>query len=114
MYFEKLHIRELSQELFLTIEDIFKDRKDYYFRDQILRATLSISNNIAEGAERETNKEKVRFLYIARGSCGEVRSMLYLLQKRWIISEEVLDTLKWITLKISLGITKYINKINQK
>lgn len=43
-----------------------------------MRATLSISNNIAEGFERETAKEFTRFLYIARGSAGEVRSMLYI------------------------------------
>ena len=49
-------------------------------RDQIERAALSVSNNIAEGFERGTNNELLNFLYIARGSAGEVRSMLCLLE----------------------------------
>lgn len=52
------------------------------FRDQIERAALSVSNNIAEGFERGTTKELLAFLYIARGSAGEVRSMLCLLERR--------------------------------
>jgi four helix bundle protein len=50
-------------------------------RDQIERAAVSVSNNIAEGFERGTNKELLMFLYIARGSAGEVRSMLCLLER---------------------------------
>lgn len=49
-------------------------------RDQIERAAVSISNNIAEGFERGTTQELLTFLYIARGLCGEVRSMLCLLE----------------------------------
>jgi four helix bundle protein len=48
--------------------------------DQIERAAVSVSNNIAEGFERGTNQELLTFLYIARGSAGEVRSMLYLFE----------------------------------
>ena len=50
-------------------------------RDQIERAAVSVSNNIAEGFERGTNQELLTFLYIARGSAGEVRSMLCLLER---------------------------------
>lgn len=49
-------------------------------RDQLQRAALSISNNIAEGFERGTTQELLTFIYIARGSAGEVRSMLCLLE----------------------------------
>ncbi len=56
-------------------------RSRYSLRDQIERAAVSISNNIAEGFERGTKQELLTFLYIARGSAGEVRSMLCLLQK---------------------------------
>jgi four helix bundle protein len=55
----------------------FKNRRS--LRDQIERAAVSVSNNIAEGFERGTNRELLAFLYIARGSAGEVRSMLSLL-----------------------------------
>ncbi len=51
-------------------------------RDQLERAALSVSNNIAEGFERGTTNELLSFLYIARGSAGEVRSMLCLLERR--------------------------------
>ena len=56
-------------------------RRKYSLRDQIERAALSISNNIAEGFERGTTQELLTFLYIARGSAGEVRSMLYFIEK---------------------------------
>jgi four helix bundle protein len=61
----------------LTEGPVFKGR--FSLRDQIERATVSISNNIAEGFERGTTQELLTFLYIARGSAGEVRSMLCLL-----------------------------------
>ena len=70
---------ELGQQVYaLTENPAFKSR--YSLRDQIERAAVSISNNIAEGFERGTNQELLTFLYIARGSAGEVRSMLYLLE----------------------------------
>jgi len=55
-------------------------RGQYSLRDQLERAAVSVSNNIAEGFERGTTKELLAFLYIARGSAGEVRSMLCLLE----------------------------------
>ncbi|MFO7803801.1 MAG: four helix bundle protein [Desulfovermiculus sp.] len=54
----------------------------YSLRDQIERASLSVSNNIAEGFERGTTNELLAFLYIARGSAGEVRFMLCFLERR--------------------------------
>lgn len=54
----------------------------YSLRDQLERASLSVSNNIAEGFERGTTNELLAFIYIARGSAGEVRSMLCFLERR--------------------------------
>lgn len=59
-----------------------KDKITWSKRDQIDRASLSVSNNIAEGFERGTTKELLAFLYIARGSAGEVRSMLCFFERR--------------------------------
>jgi four helix bundle protein len=56
-------------------------RRERSLRDQIQRAAVSVSNNIAEGFERGTNQELLTFLYISRGSSGEVRSMLCLLER---------------------------------
>ncbi len=65
--------RLLNRELFID----FSKTQNFTFKDQLLRASLSISNNIAEGFERGTKNELRYFLYISRGSTAEVRSMLY-------------------------------------
>jgi four helix bundle protein len=71
---------ELAVEIFaLTSQPQFKGQ--HSLRDQLERAAVSISNNIAEGFERGTNNELLMFLYISRGSAGEVRSMLCLLER---------------------------------
>lgn len=71
---------EIAVEIYhLTGRPVFKSR--YSLRDQIERAAVSVSNNIAEGFERGTTQELLTFLYISRGSCGEVRSMLCLLER---------------------------------
>ena len=63
----------------MTEKPAFERR--YSLRDQIERAAVSVSNNIAEGFERGTTQEVLTFLYIARGSAGEVRSMLCMLER---------------------------------
>jgi four helix bundle protein len=65
-------------ELTQIIYKVFSDCKDYGFKNQIQRSAVSIMNNIAEGFERKTNNEFKQFLYVAKGSCGELRSMIYL------------------------------------
>jgi four helix bundle protein len=71
---------ELAVQVFaLTAKPGFKGR--YSLKDQIERAAVSVSNNVAEGFERGTTQELLTFLYIARGSCGEVRSMLCLFER---------------------------------
>ena len=72
-------------------------RRRYSLRDQIERAAVSVSNNIAEGFERGTKQELVTFLYIARGSAGEVRSMLCLLGKIPAFAELESEILKMKT-----------------
>jgi four helix bundle protein len=70
----------------------------YSLRDQLERAAVSVSNNIAEGFERGTNNELLMFLYISRGSSGEVRSILCLLE-RLSGFDELLGELKATKLK---------------
>ncbi|PJA86621.1 MAG: four helix bundle protein [Candidatus Moranbacteria bacterium CG_4_9_14_3_um_filter_42_9] len=82
-----------SRVLVNNVYQVFKISRDYSFRDQIQRAAVSIMNNIAEGFERKGNKEFAKFLYIAKGSCGEVRSMLYLALDLKYISKNDFDNL---------------------
>mgnify|MGYP000886955685 CR=1 FL=1 len=76
--FEDIKAWQLARETVLDLYRIFSENKDYDFKRQIIRAAVSIMNNIAEGFERQTNSEFKQFLYIAKGSCAEVRSMLYI------------------------------------
>ncbi|MBI5775515.1 MAG: four helix bundle protein [Verrucomicrobia bacterium] len=70
----------LAERVYALTEDA-AFQKQYSLRDQLERAAVSVSNNIAEGFERGTTNELLAFLYIARGSAGEVRSMLCLLER---------------------------------
>ncbi len=99
--FEDLICWQKGRDLAVEIYTHFKNVKDYSFKDQIQRAALSISNNIAEGFERKSNKEFIQFLYIAKGSCGEVRSMLHVALKLKYINEQVFKTLYEQSVEIS-------------
>jgi four helix bundle protein len=84
---------------------IIKTCKDYSFKDQIQRSASSIPFNIAEGFERQTNKEFIHFLYIAKGSCGELRTQVYLgYQLKYINNEEysnLLEKTKLLSIMLS-------------
>ena len=83
--FEDLPVWQKAADLYEAAEDLLENesfRASRGFRDQLDRAALSVSNNIAEGFERGTTNELLAFIYIARGSAGEVRSMLVLKERR--------------------------------
>ncbi len=68
--------------------------RDFGFRDQIQRCGVSVMNNIAEGFERRSDPDFARFLDIAKGSNGEVRSMLYLAEDRHYLSFHVANEMR--------------------
>lgn len=76
--FESLRIWQEARIFVNDIYDMMQNCKDFGFRDQIQRASVSIMNNIAEGNESGSDAKYVILLNIAKGSCLEVRSMLYL------------------------------------
>lgn len=78
MRFEDLQVWKRSARLCANIYKELRDLSDYSFKRQITRAGLSISSNIAEGYERESKKETLNFLSYAKGSCGELRSQIYI------------------------------------
>jgi four helix bundle protein len=85
--FEDIISWQKGQDLAVFTYENFRNLKDFSFRDQICRASVSVSNNIAEGFERNTDKDFTRFLYISLGSCSEVKSMLYLAFRLGYIDE---------------------------
>lgn len=77
--FEDLNVYKNARDLTNKIYEVTRQAsfsKDYGLTDQIRRASVSIMSNIAEGFERGTNTEFIQFLFIAKGSCGEVRAQL--------------------------------------
>lgn len=90
--FEEMEMWRKSRELVKFIYQITKNAafcKDFSLTDQIRRAAVSVMSNIAEGFERGSNTEFIQFLYIAKGSCGEVRTQLYVaLDLKYISAEE--------------------------
>ena len=86
--FEDLRIWEEGINLTVEIYNAFRDCRDFGLRDQIQRAAVSIPSNIAEGFDRQTNNEFIRFLRIAKGSCAELRTQLIISQRVGILKND--------------------------
>ncbi|MBD99477.1 MAG: four helix bundle protein [Verrucomicrobia bacterium] len=112
--FEDLLVWKKAQQLFVELNAIFGKTNHFFIKDQILRAGLSISNNIAEGFERRSNKEFAYFLYIAKGSSGEVRSMIYISYEMKILNEEKKQKFISQTEEISKMISGLIQSVNKQ
>jgi four helix bundle protein len=91
--FEKLDVWKRSCRLAVTLYQQLRDSREWGFRDQITRAALSIPSNIAEGYERNSRKEYLQFLRVAKGSCGEVRTQLYIGQRAGLLESDLCEEL---------------------
>lgn len=87
--FEDLEVWKRSARLSANLYEAMIDIKDFGFRDQITRSGLSIPSNIAEGYERNTDKELANFLNYAKGSAGELRTQVYIGMEIGYISTEI-------------------------
>ena len=110
--FEDIIAWQKGKELTLTWYEVLKNNRDYYFRDQVLRASVSIMNNIAEGFERRGDKELRKFLFIAKGSSGEVRSMSYLALELGYINKDQFNNLYSLTFEISKILSGFIKTLH--
>ncbi|HVK97061.1 MAG TPA: four helix bundle protein [Flavisolibacter sp.] len=100
--------RLLNKEVGILIKD-GRFQKNYSLINQIEGSAGSIMDNIAEGFERSGNKEFIQFLYIAKGSCGELRSQLYRALDRAYITEDEFEKFSVHSMKVSSLIQKLIN-----
>ncbi len=91
--FEDLFVWRKARELVRLVYGATNDWKDFGLKDQIRRAAVSVMSNIAEGFERGTRDEFIYFLYVARGSCGEVRAQLYAATDQNFISKSEFERL---------------------
>lgn len=106
--FENLEIWKEAVDLAARVYECFRGCRDYEFRRQIQAAAVSVSSNIAEGYERDSNADFIRFLFIAKGSCGEVRSQMYLAARVGLLEQSVADAIVTDSIRLSKRIMRYI------
>jgi len=112
--FENLEIWQDAIALAAHVYQRFQGCRDYEFRGQIRSASVSVSSNIAEGYERDSNAELIRFLFIAKGSCGEVRSQSHLAHHVKLLDEAAAKELVGESQRLSRRIQKFIDVRRQK
>ncbi|MHC4221560.1 MAG: four helix bundle protein [Planctomycetota bacterium] len=118
--FEDLPVWKKAKELALFAYKVSfnsKLREDYGLRNQIQRAAVSVSANIAEGFERGSKREFIQFLYIARGSCGELRSHLTIAKEVGSLNDNSFKTLYDSCVNVSKqinGFLEYLKTSNFK
>jgi four helix bundle protein len=78
MRFEDLDVWKRAARLSAGLYRALEGSREFGFKDQITRSALSVASNIAEGYERDPGRDRVKFLYYAKGSCAELRSQLYI------------------------------------
>lgn len=114
--FEDIEAWQEARKLANAIYEVTRQNgfeRDFGLRDQICRAGVSVVSNIAEGFERGSNKEFIQFLYIAKGSVGEVRAQLYVALDQHYISENEHKELSASATRISRMIAGFINYLSK-
>lgn len=110
------HAIEIGVKIYVLVENTAIS-KDFRARDQLIGSAISISNNIAEGFEYNNNKQFMRYLAIAKGSAGELRSQLYLLLQASKLDQKNYDILYKELVQISSelkGFIKYLSEFEKK
>jgi four helix bundle protein len=113
--FEDLEVWQLSRILIREVYEITQKtefQKDFSLKDQVRRCAVSIMANISEGFERKTQKEFINFLFIAKGSCGELRSHFYIAFDLGYINKEIFDNLQNRTITISKSLSGFIKYLS--
>ena len=110
--FEDLDVWKKACNLAVRVYQVLQYCKDFGLKDQMTRAGVSIASNIAEGAERGSSKDFIRFLHIAKGSAAELRTQVYIANRIDILSsdqqKELVNELKSVS-KMIHALIKSIN-----
>lgn len=115
--FEEIEVWQLARSLVKDIYSITSTEKinrNYSLKDQIQRAALSIMNNISEGFERHSDREFANFLNIAKGSAGEVRSMMYVMLDMQYIDNKIFNEIYSQTITISKSLSGFMNYLKSQ
>ena len=115
--FEDLEVWKEGCDLTVQIYKLSREgklAKDYGLRDQMTRSAVSIPSNIAEGKERETVPELIRYLYIAKGPTGELQTQLYIAQKIGYVDEGASYKLIQQTKVLSKKLGSFIQYLRKK
>ena len=114
--FKELNIWQDAKDIAVDIYKITDNcniKNDFSLRDQMRRAAVSIVSNIAEGNDRESNKEFIRFLYVAKGSCSELITQLIIAKEIGSISSIESDKLEEKLIKLSKMIGALIKSLHK-
>lgn len=109
--FEDLICWQKARELVKGVYSALKTCNDYGFKDQIQRAAVSVMSNIAEGFERGTQQEFINYIYIAKGSAGEVRAQLYIALDVGYLNLETFKYLNGLAMDCSRLLQSFAEKI---
>jgi len=112
--FEELDVWKESCRLAVSVHQLFNPVRDYAMRDQIVRSSISVPSNIAEGCERGTPKDTVRFLHIAKGSCAELRTQLYLSIEMGVVNKDEAKSLLESSRRISGMLQNLIKSLSSR
>ncbi len=111
--FEDLLIWQKGQDLAVIIYETYRENRDWGFKDQICRASVSVSNNIAEGFDRISETDFARFLNYSRTSSNEVKSMTYLAYRLGYIDEQQRSKIILLTEELSKMINAFCKTLNK-
>ena len=112
--FEDLEVWQKACRISVRVYEILNDCRDYGLKDQMTRAAVSIASNIAEGAERDSRPEFIRFLHITKGSAAELITQSYIASRIKVISDEDQNELVKELISISSMIHALIKSLKPK
>jgi four helix bundle protein len=110
--FEDLEVWQAGMNLCLTVYELTNSTefsKDFALRDQVRKSAISVPSNIAEGFERDSNRQFLYFLVIAKASCGELRTQLFIAKAQNYITAELYNSLFEQSISVSKQLKGFIN-----